>query len=136
MLSTPYFLLNLSIRPSVNQLLLASVERMALGANFYVDFRFGGTGYKSVATVAGNGCLIILGMDSFFHFFHLLNHTCYHVLDIADYLLHNIRILSYHIKKFKHFFDFSDKFLSSAIWQNLLYHLNEFVIILRSCKQL
>jgi hypothetical protein len=40
---------------------------MALGANFDVYLRSGRTGYKSVATVAGNGCLIILGMYSFLH---------------------------------------------------------------------
>ena len=53
------------------RLLRAGVERMALGANFDVDFLGSGTGYESVAAVAGNSCLIILGMDSLSHFFLL-----------------------------------------------------------------
>lgn len=44
---------------------------MALGTNFYMDLLLGGTGNKCVAAVAGNGCLIISGMDSFFHLYHL-----------------------------------------------------------------
>ena len=31
----------------------------------------GGAGYKCVTTVAGYSCLVVSGMDSFFHFFHL-----------------------------------------------------------------
>ena len=50
-------------------LLRAGVERMALGANFDVDFRRCGTGHEGVAAVAGYSCLIILGMDSLSHFF-------------------------------------------------------------------
>ncbi len=48
-------------------LLLASVERMALGADLDVDLGLGRTGNKCVSTVAGNGCLIIFRMDSFSH---------------------------------------------------------------------
>jgi hypothetical protein len=36
---------------------------MALGADFDVNLRLCGTGYERVAAVAGNGCLIILGMN-------------------------------------------------------------------------
>ena len=91
-------------------LLLSCVEWMALWTDFYMDFFLCWTCYELVTAVTNNLCLIVIWMDSFSHFFHLLNHTCYHVLDIADCLLHNIRILSYHIKKFKHFFDISDNF--------------------------
>ena len=71
---------------------------MALGANFYVDFRFGGTGYKSVATVAGNGCLIILGMDSFFHLFHLsMIITCIFLFSSALLMEPQTANLVYHV---------------------------------------
>ena len=52
--------------------LRTGIERMALGADLNVDLGFGRTCYERVAAVAGYGCLIILGMDSFFHFFHLI----------------------------------------------------------------
>ena len=48
---------------SSGSLLCAGVERMALGADFDVNLRLCGTGYESVAAVAGNGCLIILGLN-------------------------------------------------------------------------
>jgi hypothetical protein len=44
---------------------------MALGANFDVDLFGSGAGHESVAAVAGNSCLKILGMDSLSHFFLL-----------------------------------------------------------------
>ena len=62
-------LINTSL--SSGGLLCSSVERMALGANFDVDFRRCGTGHESVAAVAGYSCLIILGMNSLSHFFLL-----------------------------------------------------------------
>ena len=49
---------------------------MALGADFYVDIFLCRTCYKCVATVAGNGCLIIIRMDSFLHDFHLFLYDC------------------------------------------------------------
>ncbi len=52
--------------------LLASVERMALGADFYVDLLLSGSGYELVAAVADHLGLIILRMNSVFHFFHLV----------------------------------------------------------------
>ena len=58
-------LIDTSLRSS--SLLGACVERMALGADFNVDLRLCGTGNECVATVAGHGCLIILGMDRSFH---------------------------------------------------------------------
>lgn len=44
---------------------------MAFGTNFYVDLRFCGTCHECVTAVTGYGCLIVLRMDSFSHFFHL-----------------------------------------------------------------
>ena len=55
----------------VNQLLLAGVERVALGADFNAQLLLGGTGDESVAADAGHGNLLILRMDAFLHVFHL-----------------------------------------------------------------
>ena len=56
---------------SCSSLLLASIERMALGANLHVDIFLGRTSYELVSAVAGNLCLIVSWMDSFSHDFHL-----------------------------------------------------------------
>ena len=50
-------------------LLCAGVERVALGADFDVDLRRCGSGHECIAAVAGNSCLIILGMNSLSHDF-------------------------------------------------------------------
>ena len=55
----------------VNQLLLASVERMALGANFDVDLGLGGTSFDDITASAGNGAVNVVRMDTLFHSFHL-----------------------------------------------------------------
>ena len=52
---------------SVNQLLLASVERMALGADIHFHFLFSGAGLECLTAYAANDALTVLGMDSFFH---------------------------------------------------------------------
>lgn len=51
-----------------SSLLLASIERMALGANLNVDVLLCGACYELVATVANYLCLIVIWMDSFSHF--------------------------------------------------------------------
>ena len=55
----------------VNQLLLAGVERVALGADFNSDVLLGGTGRKDVATGTANRGLVVFGMESFLHVVHL-----------------------------------------------------------------
>ena len=55
----------------VNQLLLAGIERVALGADFNSDVLLGGTGRKDVATSTTDRCLFVLGMDTFLHVVHL-----------------------------------------------------------------
>ena len=55
----------------VNQLLLAGIERVALGADFNSDVLLSGTGRKDVATGTANGSLFVIGMDTFLHFVHL-----------------------------------------------------------------
>lgn len=51
----------------LGSLLLAGVERMALGTDFHMDALLSGTRNKSVAAVAGNGSLIIIRMYTLFH---------------------------------------------------------------------
>ena len=55
----------------VNQLLLAGIERVALGADLNADVLLGGAGRKDVATGTANGSLFVIGMDTFLHFVHL-----------------------------------------------------------------
>ena len=55
----------------VNQLLLAGIERVALGTDFDTDVLLGGTGSKSITTGAADGSLFVLGMDAFSHVVHL-----------------------------------------------------------------
>ena len=62
-------LINTSL--SSGSLLCACVERMALGADFDVDLRLCGTCNECVSAVAGNGSLIILGLNRSFHDFLL-----------------------------------------------------------------
>ena len=63
----------LNTSAAVNQLLLTSVERMALGANFDVDLGFGGTSLDDVAASAGDGAVNVVRMDTLFHSFHLIS---------------------------------------------------------------
>ena len=53
----------------IDQLLLTSVERMALGANFDVDLGLGGTSLNDVAACAGDGAVNVVRMDTLFHSF-------------------------------------------------------------------
>ena len=55
----------------VNQLLLAGIERVALGADFHTDVALGRAGSESVATCTADRGLFVLGMDTFLHFVHL-----------------------------------------------------------------
>ena len=63
----------LNTSAGVHQLLLASVERMALGANFDVDLRLGGTSLDDVAAGAGEGAVNVVRMDTRFDSFHLIS---------------------------------------------------------------
>ena len=55
----------------VNQLLLAGIERVALGADLNTNVLLGRAGSKSVATGTADRGLFVLGMDTFLHFVHL-----------------------------------------------------------------
>ena len=59
----------LNTSAGVNQLLLTSVERMALGANFDVDLRLGGTSLDDVTASAGDGAVNVIRMDTLLHSF-------------------------------------------------------------------
>ena len=58
---------------SCNGLLLTGVERMALGADFYCDFRNSRTNREFITAMASNLCLIVLRMNSFLHGVHLFH---------------------------------------------------------------
>ena len=55
----------------VNQLLLAGIERVALGADLNTNVLLGRTGSKDIAAGTADGGLFVLGMDTFLHFVHL-----------------------------------------------------------------
>ena len=78
----------------IDQLLLTSKERMALGADFNTDLALSGAGLKSVAAGALYYSFIVIGMDPFLHEYHLF----------FDFILRYFRILSYFDCKIKHFF--------------------------------
>lgn len=61
----------------VNEFLTTSVERMAFGANLYVDVFFSGTGFPSCAASAGNGGGFVIRMKTFFHLCHLFLYRAY-----------------------------------------------------------
>jgi len=52
----------------VDQLLLSGIERMALGADFNLDIRLGGAGLDDLAARTADGCGLVVGMESLFHF--------------------------------------------------------------------
>ena len=56
---------------AVNQLLLAGIERVALGANFDLDVLFGGTSLNDFAASTADRRLFVLRMDTFLHHIHL-----------------------------------------------------------------
>ena len=64
----------LNASTSVNQLLLAGIERVTLGAYFDANVLLGGTGLDHFAAGTTNGGLLIIGMDAFLHAVHLFHH--------------------------------------------------------------
>ena len=78
--SNPIFTIELiNTSAGCGGLLLAGVERMALGTNFHMDILFRGARYEFIATVAGHLGLMVSWMDSFSHDLHLLSFSIYHV---------------------------------------------------------
>ena len=71
LLQTKSLVETINTSTGVNQLLLAGIERVALGADFNSDVLLGGTAGKNVATSTTNGSLFVVGMDTFLHIVHL-----------------------------------------------------------------
>ena len=71
LLQTKSLVETINTSTGVNQLLLAGIERVALGADFNTNLLLGGAGGESVATGATDRGLFVLGMDTFLHFVHL-----------------------------------------------------------------
>ena len=67
----------------VNQLLLAGIERVALGADFNAQLLLGRARHEGVAANAGNVHLLILRMDAFLHDFHLSSPQYYRMKGTA-----------------------------------------------------
>ena len=61
------FLETINTTASINQLLLAGIEGMALGADIHFHFFLCGTRLKSFTAYAANHTLAVLGMDVFLH---------------------------------------------------------------------
>ena len=59
------------------RLLLTGIESMALGTNLHVNLLLGRTGNELIAAVAGYLCLIVGGMDTLSHDFHLFAFQLY-----------------------------------------------------------
>ena len=95
----------------VNQLLLAGIERVALGADFNLNVLLGGTSGKLVATSTTDSGLFVSGMDAFLHFIHL-----FLVIKGALTLIILIARISYHTDTHNAsvFFDFLEKFYQKA----------------------
>lgn len=55
----------------IDKLLTTGVERMAFGANLYMDILLGGTGFPHSTASASNGCGFVIRVNSFFHLCHL-----------------------------------------------------------------
>src|SRR5699024_3398768 len=71
LLQTESLVETINTSTGVNQLLLAGIEGVALGANFHTDVLLSGAGGEDVAASAANGRLLVVGMDSFLHVVHL-----------------------------------------------------------------
>ena len=69
----------------VNQLLLAGIERVALGADFDLDVLLGRTGSKNVTTSTTDGGLFIVRMDAFSHVVHLFLLSSKGILALANH---------------------------------------------------
>lgn len=61
------FLETINTTASIYQLLLAGIERMALGADIHFHLFLCGTRLKSFTAYAANHTLAVLGMDVFLH---------------------------------------------------------------------
>ena len=71
LLQTKSLVETINTSTGVNQLLLAGIEGVALGADFDTDVLLGGTGREDIAACATDRSLFVLRMDTFSHVVHL-----------------------------------------------------------------
>ena len=71
LLQTKSLVETINTSTGVDQLLLAGVERVALGADLNTDLLLGRTGCEHVATCATDSSLFVVRMDAFSHVVHL-----------------------------------------------------------------
>ena len=71
LLQTKSLVETINTSTGVNQLLLAGIEGVALGADFDTDVLLGRTGSKGVTAGATDRGLFVVGMDAFSHVIHL-----------------------------------------------------------------
>lgn len=74
---------------SLCSFLLACVEWMAFGTDFYMDTLICRTCYKCIPTVACHSCLMVLRMDSFSHVFHLSIFKIFIILSKTTLILYH-----------------------------------------------
>ena len=67
LLQTKSLVETINTSTGVNQLLLAGIEGVALGADFDTDVLLGRTGSKDIAACATDGSLFVVRMDTFSH---------------------------------------------------------------------
>ena len=79
---------------SVHQLLLARVERMALGANVNAHLLLDRAGLKGLAADAANDRLAVIRMDLFLHGFHLTLTGLSHLRRTRHPINHTNRIIA------------------------------------------
>ena len=107
----------------VDQLLLAGVEGVALGADLNGDVGLGGAGLDDGAASASDGGLLVFRMDSFLHAIHLFPAQVYHLCIINFVRMLKINVIIEIINKiFIHFFAFlgSDCFFDFIFVSNIL----------------
>ena len=64
----------------INKLLLAGIERMALGADLNTNVLAGGAGLENLAASASDRGGLILGMYVLFHLRHLFTTQCLKII--------------------------------------------------------
>ena len=73
-----FFIKSVDTSAGIDKLLLTGKKRMALGANLDTDVLLGRTSLDHLAASAGNGGLLVVGMNTFLHDFHLFRNTSIH----------------------------------------------------------
>ena len=87
----------------IHEFLLAREKRMALGANFNTDIALGRTGLDYLAAGTSDRSLLVVGVDSFLHRFHLSSRVKAAFSSVCNILQQATIILSYPKKKSKCF---------------------------------